>query len=202
MEVLLCCQTYRRSAAIGWLSFQKDGSISFGLNDETFTSPKFLEHYSIWSAYNRVAVRYTVPSNDEALVRIKQPHFTFHPPSQFHLKTRDMPQADALFFGIADPKFVVWQQSEMPWIRAVSAQVGYLKSPSFRHGGAQPVVLSIGPVSEYQSVAIAVDFIDPNQITVQVGPSVGCFAWHDVAIRIALSISPPSRSILSWFHSF
>jgi hypothetical protein len=38
---------------IAWLSFQPDGSISCGLRDRTYVSPRFQDRISLWNVYNR-----------------------------------------------------------------------------------------------------------------------------------------------------
>jgi hypothetical protein len=57
MRKQLCCDTPSRRIRVGWVSFQPDGSISFGLNDRAYISPKFKTQSMIWNAYNRVGPR-------------------------------------------------------------------------------------------------------------------------------------------------
>ena len=52
---------------IAWLSFQPKGSISCGLRDRTYISPRFRDRIGLWNAYNRVEIEYRVPSNPNTL---------------------------------------------------------------------------------------------------------------------------------------
>jgi hypothetical protein len=108
---------------VEYVSFQGDGSISFGLTDRTFIVPRHRERRFVWNAYNRITVQYVMPNNPNALLPVQNPHFTFHPDAMFHLKSNKDKKADdeAIFEGIADVGIVLDQQEEMPWIRTISA---------------------------------------------------------------------------------
>src|SRR5262249_17570290 len=126
MRKQICCDTPERRVRIAWVSFQPDGSISFGLNDRTYISPKFRARHFVWNAYNRVRIHYEVPSDQSSLEAVQNPYFTFHPAVWFHLKA-DGPRGDeALFEAIADVALVLQQKSEMPWLRSVSGRVASL----------------------------------------------------------------------------
>src|SRR3972149_1021589 len=89
MRKYLVCDVADRRIAIAWLSFQPDNSISFGLNDRTYISPRFRDRIFIWNAYNRICTIYEVPTDPEALEPVERPHFTYHPDVMFHLKSNN-----------------------------------------------------------------------------------------------------------------
>jgi hypothetical protein len=126
----LSCQTPDRKVNLAWVSFQPDGSISFGLNDRTYISPRFKSVIGVWSAYNRVKMQYRVASDPTALEPVQNPHFTYHPPGQFTLKEHRSNNEDALFFGVALPDLTVRQEGKMPWLRATTAPIRTLKETS------------------------------------------------------------------------
>lgn len=59
---------------IGWESLQPDGSISVGLADRAFMSPRFHARQFLWNAYNRVTIQYLVPHSLERLRSVTNPH--------------------------------------------------------------------------------------------------------------------------------
>ena len=77
-----------RLVNVGYVSFQEDTSISFGLTDRTFIAPRHRERRRfVWNAYNRITVQYVIPNDPGALLPVQNPHFTYHPSSMFHLKS-------------------------------------------------------------------------------------------------------------------
>ena len=73
---------------IGWISLQPDGSVSVGLADQAFISPRFRARQFVWNAYNRVAVQYLVPHSPQELRAVTNPHLTF-PPSHLFSPSRE-----------------------------------------------------------------------------------------------------------------
>jgi hypothetical protein len=47
-----------RTLGVGYVSFQADGSISFGLKDKTYVSPDLGARIGLWNAYNQVTIEY------------------------------------------------------------------------------------------------------------------------------------------------
>jgi hypothetical protein len=90
-----------RRPSIAWLSFQPDGSISFGLNDRAFYSPRLGASVGVFNAYNRVRLEYVVTKDGAGMKPIKNTHFTYHPSIiQFHLTGNG---DEDVFIGIMDP---------------------------------------------------------------------------------------------------
>lgn len=193
-----------RRVGVGWISFQPDGSISFGLKDRTYISPRFRERRFVWSAYNRITIEYVVPSDPLALLQIKNPHFTFHPDVMFHLKSNEdrKSQDEAIFEGIADVGLVLQQQGEMPWIRATSAPLRTLRpsSKARNDGIATADMETTAPVIMSDcSTRIEVDFVRPDNAADH-RDSWG-FVWGKVGLRIRVGHIAPQVATLAWFHS-
>jgi hypothetical protein len=119
----LTCQTPSRFVRVAWIALPPNGDISFGLSDKTYISPGFRNRQFVWNAYNRVTAQFEVPSNTNSLDSVKNPHFTYHQPHWFHLKSdKDRAHKDEqLFAGICEVPLVLQQQDEMPWIRATTS---------------------------------------------------------------------------------
>ena len=135
----LCCDTPKRRVRIGWLSFQKDGDISFGLCDNTYIAPKFEAAIGIWNVFNRRKTTFEVVSNPSAAECVVNPHLTWHAPHYFHFKSQGQRAQEASFWGIADVPMMLRQDSEVKWIRATSGIVAGLKTAvgSMRGRGIQ-----------------------------------------------------------------
>jgi hypothetical protein len=195
-----------RVVSVGWVSFQPDGSISFGLRDRTFVLESSRTRIDIWNAYNRVQIQYIAPKVAEPLLPVENPHFTFHPPIQFQLKsnTQKISKDEQIFSGIADVQFALTQQREMPWIRATSAPLSELKRTATRSDGtrteeystAVPVIFSAA------SGAIEIDFIRLEDVRPELSGPTWEIAWINYAIRISLKSVGPQIATLSWFHAF
>jgi hypothetical protein len=199
----LTCQTPSRFVRVAWVSFQPNNDISFGLNDKTYISPKFKNRQFGWSAYNRVTAEFEVPSSPSSLEPVKNPHFTYHQPVWFHLKS-DKHKArkdEQLFAGICEVPLVLHQQEEMPWIRATTAPLSKLRSAGLSWSKVPNDDLPFMVVSEDISITIAIDFIRPTAV-VAPSPNTWSFIAGAVAIRIVASVSAPQIATLGWFHSF
>jgi hypothetical protein len=97
----LTCQAPNRFIRLAWLSLPPNGDVSFGLNDKTYISPRFKGRNYVWSAFNRVTAEYEVASDPNTLEPVKNPHFTFHQPGYFHLKSdKDRAQEDEALFDL------------------------------------------------------------------------------------------------------
>ena len=64
-------------AGVAWISFQPDGSISFGLRDKTYISPQLKQRVPVWNVYNRIGIEYIVPSEPGALEPVQNPTSPF-----------------------------------------------------------------------------------------------------------------------------
>ena len=162
MRKQLCCQTPSRRVRLGWVSFQPDGSISFGLNDKTYISPKFKARHFVWNAFNRARIHYEVASDPSTLEPVQNPHFTYHPEVWFHLKADGPGSGEALFEAIADVGLTLKQNLEMPWIRATSAPIADLPTSRHRSGNVPVNDLTIRIPTENLSVCMALDFVTPQ----------------------------------------
>jgi hypothetical protein len=196
-----------RRAGIAWLSFQPNGSISCGLKDRTFVSPRFRDRIGIWSAYNRYTISYEVGSNPDALVPVNNPHFTFHPAMTFHLKGQlDISsKGEDLFSAIADVAIVLEQQSEMPWLRLISQPISNLPlaSKGRDDGIENSELVFIAPaIMENASASIDVDFIRASDVsTISNSNSWQC-VWHGLGLRVKFGVKSPQIATLAWFHSY
>ncbi len=202
----LTCQTPERFVRIAWISFQPGGDISVGLNDKTFISPRFKGRRPIWNVFNRVTAQFEVSSDPMTLEPVRNPHFTFHAPNYFHLKSdKELARKDdaALFAGICEVSIVLEQQQEMPWLRVTTAPLHQLRSAGLRWSKIPNDDLPIETPSEDKSVKIEVDFIRPQAIGQHVNPVpvTWSFPWGDIAMRVRASLAPPHIATPSWFHS-
>jgi hypothetical protein len=201
MRFQIICDTPHRRIGLAWLSLQPDGSISFGLNDRSFVSPRFKERISVWNAYNRVGIAYLLESQPEALTPVQNPHFTFHPPMLFHLKD-DGAAANSLFRGIANVGLALDQDGEMPWLRAVTSQLALLSGGGIRPDNVATNEIGIASIDEKCSMYVEVDFVNIGDFRLT-NYSNHCFIpWGDVAIRVSIHLSVPRAATLSWFHFY
>jgi hypothetical protein len=200
-RILIYCDAAGRRVRIGYISLQSDGSISFGLTDATYISPAFKVQHHIWNAYNRINMQYTSPSDPEALERVTNPHFTFHPPAIFQLTSRTHKGKNALFRGIADIGVTLHQQGEMPWLRATTAPLSQLPSRAPRADKIPTVNFGLAAPTENASVIMSLDFV-PNRVRA-IGTAHTCFIpWKGFVTRLTLELTAPQKSTLSWFHSY
>jgi hypothetical protein len=200
MQKHLCCDTPDRRIRLGWISFQPNGDVSVGLFDKSYIAPQFKGRHFLWNAYNRVRIRYVVPSDPNALEPVKNPHFTYHATSWFHLKPARWQDGDTLFEGIADVPITLAQDTWMPWIRATSSPMCQLKSGGRREGKIEVEDLAIRSSTEFLSVRIEVDFIRPEHCENSDTGWQWSVAWKNVGIRIRLLITYPQVATLAWFH--
>lgn len=195
-----------RIVGAAWVSFQPDGSISFGLNDRTYVSPHLCVRKFLWNAYNRITIEYVIPSSPDALLAVQNPHFTFHPDAMFHLKSNKDKKAEneAIFEGIADVGIVLDQDGEMPWIRAASSPVhqlseaGKLRAPTI---DTEDLLTQIPVVMNSASATIEIDFIRPENVVPHRNETTWEYAWGKVGLRIRTGLAAPQIATLSWFHS-
>jgi hypothetical protein len=194
-----------RVVSVAWVSFQPDGSISFGLRDRTFVLESARVRSNLWNAYNRIQIQYVAPNVAEPILPVANPHFTFHPPVHFHLKSNSQraSEDDQIFSGIADVQITLTQQVEMPWIRATSAPLNDLKQSSARADGipTEDLAIAVPAIFAAASAAIEIDFIRLEDVRPGLDGPTWEIAWHGFAIRISLKSVGPQMATLSWFHS-
>lgn len=192
---------------VAWVSFQPDGSISCGLRDRTYISPRMRARIGISSLYNRVGIEYVVPTDPAALEPVLNPHFTFHPALKFHLKSdKDRASKDeAIFEGIAEVRMVLTQQEEMPWIRATSRPLFELPEAGVPRGDGianDDLVYSVPVIVVAASARVELDFIRPTAVRENREHSPWEFIWGEVGLRIKAAWIAPQISTLSWFHFY
>lgn len=191
--------------AVAWISFQSDGSISFGLRDRAFVLESARIRNNLWNAYNRVTIEYVAPKTNQPLLPVENPHFTYHPPARFHLKSNAQRVSldEEIFSGIADVGIILQQQPEMPWIRATSSPLVELKPSSARVDGIETEELTvlIPAIFLPPSAALEIDFIRAADVRSDLQGPVWEFVWHEVGVRLSVKSVPSQIATLSWFHS-
>jgi hypothetical protein len=185
---------------LGWLSFQPNGDISFGLCDRTYVSLKFEARIGVWSAYNRVRTRFEVVSDPSAADKVTNPHLTYHAPDYFHFKSRGQRVEEAPFWGIADVPITLQQQHELKWIRAVSAPLSTLRSAGLLRGRFDSQDLVISAPTESVSVRMSIDFIRPNVGQQFSHASLWYVTWKDVGVRLGMAFTFPQFATMAWAH--
>lgn len=202
MRKNLVCKTQSRETRVAWLSFQSDDSISFGLTDRSFVSPKFCGRFMLWNAYNRVAIQYVLPT-DPNIVGIKNPHFTYHPLMYFHLTSGQGAGSEEVFAGIVGMDIIFNQQPFVPWIVATTAPVGTLQaSGQQRDDSTRSPDFIIPAAEETQSLQISVDLYPPGHADIQNTDSVFWHRTKHTAARIESRLVAGQVATLSWFHSY
>ncbi|WP_156902700.1 hypothetical protein [Achromobacter sp. MFA1 R4] len=202
-ELMLRIRVEQRAgvAQFAWLNFQKDGSISIGLNDRVFSPPDLGHHFGVWSAFNREKLEYVVGHDPKALKPIGSAHLTFHPPIHFHL-TKGKGQKP--FQGIADVDLTVKQDGFMPWARIVSKPVSKLPPASNGRPGKSAEDLVLPKRDGEYSMGLRVDFLDPSHTY---APQLNRFekqvAWHSRLISVSVEyLEPQQVSTMAWTHQF
>ena len=201
MRKLIVAECQARMASVAWLSFQPDGSISFGLNDRAFYAPRLGAQIGIFNAYNRVRLEYQVARSGSGLKPILNPHFTYHPSNaQFHLTGNG--DAD-VFTGIMDPSIILHQQSALEWIRATTRAVSTLSEAKQRPDGIETETWIVPVKHPDVSLRIALDLLLPAPVATT-GPWLmhRVVTWHRVMARVIVDSAPSQEATLSWFHEY
>ncbi|HEV2545908.1 MAG TPA: hypothetical protein VGU20_01085 [Stellaceae bacterium] len=171
-NVRICVNQSGRFRSLAWISFQKDGSISVGFAD------------------NSISVQDTQQAN--APRTLVNPHFTFHPPAWWHLRSEG---EEAMWRGLVWTKHLPDADCS-PWLRFVSKPVNDL--PIFKRvsHGKQAGIWAL-PVSESCSVGLMVDFV--NSVPSAANDATAKFMpWHDVTLRFRARPLPPQQSALGY----
>lgn len=187
------------TANIAWLSFQPDWSISFGLNDRTFVAPRFGAKAYVFNAYNRVRSEFLVSSDGAGLNPIRNPHFTYHPSVRFHLTGNG---DEDVFDGIADLPLILSQQSEFPWIRAITSPLNTLPVARTRDDGIETDRWELPPFPPNTSARISIDLLRPAPLATRSTNLVRLVPWGDAMARIEIDNVSPQQATLSWFHEY
>jgi hypothetical protein len=197
----LACDSNENRIRIAWLSFQPDGSISFGLHDKTFISPALKIRQGIWNAYNRRRLKFEIPSDPSALIQIQNPHFTYHPPGLFHLTAnKGSAVRQDIFRGAARIAVALDQRSVVPWIKVITALLAQLSSGGIRPDPIDVEEMVMNVPSDQVSACVAVDFVRPECQGQIEHKSCWFVPWHDLALKITLSFTWPSIPMLTWRH--
>lgn len=184
--------------AVGWISFQPDGSVSIGLSDKTFVTPQFNSRNFVWNVNNRQTVEYLVPSKPGSLHPVRNPHLTFHPPNCFHLRENGKQK---LWEGIADVAIMLEEDGRVPWVRFVSKQFSELKIVGTPRSSLKTDIRKIELDNPESSICIAVDFLQtkgeapPEWVSNRIRGATG-----GVAIDVHLFPTKPQVSTLAWLH--
>jgi hypothetical protein len=199
MNVLINAVTPESQRAIAWIGLQPDNSISVGLSDKAFISPRFHARNFVWNAYNRVTLEYVVATSPGELRPVANPHLTFHPPNYFHLRAN---RDEELFAGIAEVGIILAQDDAAPWLRFVSRPVKEISSASKPRNPDRTTVLEVPVESEDCSIALAVDFVRqgasaPTSPTVEQYLDSGPYRLHVSGKVIAAQLPT-----LAWYHQY
>lgn len=199
MRKLIVAEYQGRQASVAWLSFQPDGSISFGLNDRAFYAPRLGANIGIFNAYNRVRLEYLVTADGAGMTPIQNPHFTYHPDiAQFHLTGNG---DEDVFTGIMDPTIMLSQQPAIEWIRVTSRRISTLPNSRSRSDGIATETWAIPARHEDQSLHLAVDLVrEPSEVLF--GPWMARYSvpWFALTTQITVNAVPPQEASLAWFH--
>ncbi|HMJ17255.1 MAG TPA: hypothetical protein VK478_02610 [Gemmatimonadaceae bacterium] len=199
MDIQIVAQFESRTYAIGWIGLQPDKSISVGLNDRAFMSPRFHSRIDLWNADNRVTVEYLVPDSLAQLSEVLNPHLTYHPPITFHLRETN---GEMLFEAIADVGVILEEDQQMPWIRFVSRPVADMRETAGPRKSGNKRIITIHLSSREGSVGLSVDFVKPGT-AITAGHLVDYRAdWGAVGLNIYAQLLPAQRATLAWYHQF
>jgi hypothetical protein len=112
---------------------------------------------------------------------------------------------EVLFDGLCDTSIVLEQQSELPWIRAVSNPIHTLSAAGTRNDQIPVEKLMIEVDSDQASIGVAIDLVKPSSCETEMhSPArvMRCVGWHDIAVRIAMEAKPAQMATLGWFHEY
>ena len=185
--------------AIGWISLQTDGSISVGLNDRAFISPKFRDRKFLWNFYNRVTLEYMVSHSPDTLEPVLNPHLTFHPPIYFHLRANG---EEELFAGIAEPRLMLDESETVPWLRFVSKPISDLSAAGASRSPEKTTIIIetiVVPVSDC-SIGLRIDFVRPDHSENPDSLWGKHFVCREHRIYAFAELLPPQLPTLVWYH--
>jgi len=184
-------------APIAWISLQQDWSISVGLRDRAFISPRFDARQDIFNIDNRVTVQYLVPDSPDQLRQVTNPHLTFHPPIYFHLHANSDQE---LFSGIADVSLILADESRVPWIRFTSRVLSQLPSSGPPRDTSDTSILRVPMRSSHASVGLGVDYVQPGVEDASGGLLDHFVDWGRFRLHIFCEERPAQLATLAWYH--
>lgn len=203
---------------VGWISLQRGGDVSVGLQGRALVTPDFDVKKFVWSLYNRVRAEYLLPEVGQAMKPLVAPHLTFHSPDNghrpdagasegwMHLTASNKKGKDKPFEAIFPLELMLTQQPEVPWVRFVSKAIDRMepdKALTQRGQHEDRGVLSFVVPSLACSLGLSVDFVRPGDQTHDDLAALGV-AWFDNApyrIRVSAHARPPQpAATLGWFH--
>lgn len=198
MNIVLTVTDRLRPKRIGWIGLQPDGSVSVGLSDRAFISPDFKARNFVWNAYNRVTLNYVVESDTEALMPVKNPHLTFHPPIYFHLTGG---KGKHLYEGIADLEIMLSQEGIVPWVRFISKPISRLPTAGVPRQGGNATVLNFNAPNSDCSIGLAIDFVRSGY-AVEKGDAAlqEVINWQSYQLAVSAHFLKPQNATLAWFH--
>jgi hypothetical protein len=181
------------------MSLQPSGSISVGLADRAFISPRFPARQFLWNAYNRVTVQYVVPESPAELQPVTNPHLTFHSPIYFHLRAKGDQE---LFAGIAEVEIMLAQDARVRWVRFVSRPVRDMSPAGDPRDPNRTTVIKVPVESPAVSVGLAVDFVRPG-VSDRSGGLVDHFIdWGQNRLHLFCEALAEQRPTLAWYHHY
>jgi len=141
-------------------------------------------------------------TNPDALVSVKNPHFTYHPITGIvHLTGNS---GAPVFEAIAPIGYALNLVGEVPWIRATSGPLDGLRSaglPRNVNGDSEDLLTHAPAIMPTSSMRVEIDFIRPENVFDRRDNSSREFVWQTVGLRIRTGYIAPQIATLSWFHS-
>ena len=198
MDLLVTVTIGEKKRRIAWVSLQPGGTVSVGLSDKTFVAPDFKAQNFVWSVFNRETLHYIVLSDPNSMRPIRNPHLTFHPPHDFHLRANG---GQMLFEGIGDLGIMLRQDGVVPWIRFVSSPVSELRDARSPRNPERTEELVIRAPRDDSSIGLGVDFVITEVRGTPAGALLShCVQWQDYWLHLHAIPLPGQIATLSWFH--
>ncbi len=178
-----------------WISLQKrDGAISIGFTDRTFTFPGVGSQEELRALIDRPDLKSTPTA-------LTNPHFTLHPtdspgPCYFHLQNEEKIEIVAGLVG-AHPESLSGVSD--PWIRFISSRVSELKVFSGAASGADTRILILCTPSDDNSIQVNFDFARQPGPSMVNGQKVSEFIeWHGIILHCYALAVPGQTSRMGY----
>lgn len=166
--------------------------ISVGFCDRAFLFPGFVSEVERNGSLVREEIDLIAKHGPEA---VENPHFTFHPPAHFHLKSEN----DAVLL-----EALVWTEPEpghevSPWIRFVSNPIRDLLYFKGVPHGRTAELHTLNPQNEDCSIAVHLDFVSAPGNVYRDGAKIAHFiSWGGVTLRLYAYSVPPQEATLGY----
>ena len=123
---------------------------------------------------------------------------------KFHLKDQygEKGPATTIFSGIADVGIIIEQQSQLPWIRAISSPISEAREHKLRSGNSEVEVFKIDSISESTSVRIEIDILGGDAKQEDGERGYWLVKWGQFSYRCKMSLCLPQISTLSWYYQY